>query len=72
MSQTQSLSQYHFRLHALVSKLMNTSLNPDQQSIVQDVLALDREIGRFILEDYLAFEEIGDNLPDTMYLYVAD
>lgn len=72
MSQTQSLSQYHFRLHELASKLMNTPLSPDQQKILQDVLQLDSEIGHFILEDYLAFEEIGDNLPDTMYLYVAD
>ena len=72
MSQTQSFSQYHFRLHELTSKLMNTALSPDQQRIVQDVQTLDRELGRFILEDYLAFEEIGDNLPDTIYLYVAD
>lgn len=72
MSQAQTLSQYQFRLHDLTSKLQNTSLSPGQQKILQDLLGLESETSRFLLEDYIAFEEIGDNLPETMYLYVAD
>ena len=72
MSQAQTLSQFHLQLHALTAKLMNTTLSPEQQDILLKIRGLENKIGSFLLEDYLGFEEIGDNLPDTMYLYVAD
>ena len=41
-------------------------------TIADEFVQLGQDVNQFLLEDYLAFEEIGDNLPDTMYLYVAD
>ena len=72
MTQYQTIMQFYHRMQDLCRQLDATPLDDKQQALLDEVHTECKAFGDFVMEDYIGFEEIGDNLPDTIYLYVAD
>ncbi len=72
MTQYQTFMQFSQRMLDLWNQFQDTPLNDTQSALLGDISDLSQTFMNFLMEDYIGFEEIGDNLPDTVYLYVAD
>ncbi|MBR2752569.1 MAG: sigma 54-interacting transcriptional regulator [Lachnospiraceae bacterium] len=72
MTQYQTIMQFYHRMQDLCRQLDATPLDDRQQALLDEIHKESKTFGDFVMEDYIGFEEIGDNLPDTIYLYVAD
>ncbi len=72
MTQYQTIMQFYHRMQELCSELSATRLDESQAALLDEFRQVGRSFGDYIMGDFIGFEEIGDNLPDTIYLYVAD
>ena len=72
MTQRQTFLRAHTQFMKLLDSLSATDLDDHQKKLIESGKAIVKDMDRFLSEDYIDFEEIGDSLPSTVYLYVAD
>lgn len=72
MTQRQNFLRFHRRFTEICAGLSETSLDDRQKELLEKCMILENELEKFLSIDYIDFEEIGNSLPDTIYMYVAD
>ena len=72
MSQIQNILQFKTEIINKIEKLELTQPSPEQAEILGELKESISRVQEYFDNEYIDFETICNNLPDTIYLYVAD
>ena len=72
MSQIQNILQFKTEIINKIEKLELTQPSPEQAEILGELKESISRVQDYFENEYIDFETICNNLPDTIYLYVAD